>query len=199
MKILNSITKILTLIKVKASKTSANIQNAALRVEAKAKGTMFEKWVISWKTMYLDYKDLLLDIKHDVREEPIKAVCWASLLAALSFCAKHNPNMISYRGSFIGCANELLLVHPSLQKVEAATTINKIRTYFAKDLVRRLNLGIASIIWVDYHNRSCKNSESTCAYLQMYFYEFQHHIIDVGFFDKWWFLSSCMENYDINY
>ncbi|XP_031346567.1 mitochondrial import inner membrane translocase subunit Tim29-like [Photinus pyralis] len=191
--------ELLTSISAKASRTSANMKLLALRVEAKSKGTMFEKWVTFWKSMYLDYKDLVYDIRNDVREEPIKAVCLASLFAAVTYCAKHNPNLVNYRASFVNYANELSLVHPSLQKVEAASTVDRIGKCFARDVVRRLNLGIASVIWIDFHNRTCKNGESTCPYFQMQSYEIKDYIVDVGFLDRWWFLNSCMADYDINY
>ncbi|KAK5640806.1 hypothetical protein RI129_009353 [Pyrocoelia pectoralis] len=192
-------TNIVSNLKSFNAKTFESTKNAALKLEEKSKGTMFENWVRYWKNVFTDYKDVVIDVRKDVREKPLKAACTLTIFGSLTYCVKHNPSLIDYRDTFVKSANELLLVHPDMQNVKTAATVKQIESYFNDHLVRRFNLGVASIIWVDYYSDSCKNSEAISKHLQMSYLDWRYHIIDVGFLNRWWMLSKCMENYDINY
>ncbi|KAB0793655.1 hypothetical protein PPYR_13275 [Photinus pyralis] len=189
---------IITNLKSFNAKTIESTKNAALRLEEKSKGTMFENWIRYWKNVFNDYREVVIDVRKDIREKPIKAVCTLTIIGSLTYCVKHNPNFIDYRDTFVKSANELLLVHPSMQKTQTASTLKQIEGYFNSGVVRRFNFGVASIIWVDYYSASCKNSEAICKHLKMSYFDWRYHIIDIGFLDRWWMLSKCMEDYDIN-
>ncbi|KAK4871945.1 hypothetical protein RN001_016069 [Aquatica leii] len=176
-----------------------NTKNALVRLEVKSKGTRFENLVKYWKTLYMDYKDVAVDIVKESRERPLKTVSILTILSSVFYCAKHNPSLISYRENIISAKNKLLLVHPTTQNVNTALHLKRVENYFNRGCIRRLNLGIVSLIWADYYSDSCSSSQAKCKYLQMKYSDMKDHVIDVGFLDYWWFLSDIMENYDLNY
>lgn len=96
------------------------------------------------------------------------------------------------------CANKLILVHPSCQKPQTAEHLKYIENCFNKNLIRRLNLGIASVIWVDKSSADCNTYESNCSYLGIKSSEIFSRVLDVGFLGIWWNTSKHMIDYDIN-
>lgn len=69
---------------------------------------------------------------------------------------------------------------------------------FNEGIVRRLNLGIVSFMWLDNFDRATAVYKATCPYLKPRFVTFYQRIIDIGFMDRWWFLEEKMNDYDIN-
>lgn len=94
---------------------------------------------------------------------------------------------------------DLILVNPSLQRKQSAEHLHFIQENYNIDQIRRLNLLLFSIIWIDKHGNQCKTYENICDYLKISWMEFKDNIIDIGFLNQWWILSKNMEDYDINY
>ena len=69
---------------------------------------------------------------------------------------------------------------------------------YNEGIIRRLNLGIVSLMWLDNFDSTTAVYKATCPYLKPRFVTFYQRIIDIGFVDKWWFLEQKMKNYDIN-
>lgn len=169
------------------------------RIEENSKGRFYEKWINYWKGVYADYRDVTIDIKKDIKEKPLKALALFAGFSGIYYCVKHNPNERSFRDAYINAANQVLLVHPSCQKKETADHLKNIEIYYNNHLIRRLNCGVASIIWVDNYSNKCNTFEAQCTHLKVQYSKFYDRILDVGFLDNWWLLSNKMIDYDINY
>lgn len=163
----------------------------------KIKGTIVEKWVRYWKQLFLDYKDAAIDLRKDCRERPLKTVGYVSLITAMFICAKTNPDETSYRDSILQASNEVIRVHPSLQRQSSLEHLRLLEKCYSLKYIRRTSFGCFSVIWVDNHSESCKMYECTCDYLQLSYVDFFKRIIDIGFLNKWWLLEKQVEDYDV--
>lgn len=94
---------------------------------------------------------------------------------------------------------DLILVSPTLQRKESAEHLQLIQTHYNYDEIRRMNLLLFSLIWIDNHANQCKTYVNICDYMKLSWLEFKDKIIDVGFLNEWWMLSKNMADYDVNY
>lgn len=69
---------------------------------------------------------------------------------------------------------------------------------YNEGIVRRMNLGIVSLIWLDDYDEMCSLYKAVCPYLKTRYLTFYQRVVDIGFLDKWWILDNKMEDYDVN-
>lgn len=69
---------------------------------------------------------------------------------------------------------------------------------YNEGIVRRLNLGIVSLIWLDDYDKMCSLYKAACPYLKIRYLTFYQRVVDIGFLDKWWILENNMKDYDVN-
>lgn len=165
----------------------------------KIKGTFFEKWVKYWKQLAKDYRDVAISLKQESKEKPLKATGYILGLGVLGYSIKSNPNLKSFRAKYVQCSNDLSLVSSVVANPEAVEHLKYIERCFNANLIRYMNLGILSIIWVDEYSSECNVYETNCSYLQVPYRKLHERIIDVGFLNIWWNISKKMLDYDINY
>lgn len=191
-----SLLKHLQNIRGKFQETSGNAWN---NIDAKVKGTFMENWLKYWKTIFTDYKEVAVDIRKDIKEKPIKALLLATGFTGICYCIKHNPDEINFRDCYLRATNDVLLVDISQQNRETVQHLKNIEKCYNSEVLRRLNCGVFSVIWIDNFSNKCNTFEAQCSYLKVSYSKFLNRIIDVGFLDNWWILKKKMENYDINY
>lgn len=172
---------------------------ALVKLENKVQGTIAEKWLKYWKSVCKDYKDVAVDVYTDITTKPSKAVCLGTTLAALTYCAKHNPNEQDYRDAYLHASNQLLLVHPSLQRKESASHLSFVEKNYNINCIRRFSFIIGSIMWIDRYGPECNVYDAQCTHLQVQYSKIRSRIIDIGFLDTWWILREKMVDFDVNY
>merc|ERR1719483_1747087 len=59
-------------------------------------------------------------------------------------------------------------------------------------LLRRLNLGVCCVMWVDDYDKSLGLFAARCDYLKPGWFDIRHRVIDVGFLGSWWISSKKM-------
>lgn len=96
-------------------------------------------------------------------------------------------------------ANKMLLVHPDSQNKDSLKHLRLVESCYNKHLLRRLNLGIASVMWIDDFSAESDTYETNCSYLQIGYTRIARRIIDFGFLNNWWVLSRRMLDYDVNF
>lgn len=101
--------------------------------------------------------------------------------------------LIFYRAS-----NEILLVSPTQRRPDAVEHLRLLEKCYNANIIRRLSLGVVSVIWVDNYSDMCNTYECTCSYLELSYIDFFKRIIDIGFINKWWLLEKRMEDFDVN-
>lgn len=169
------------------------------KFHSKIKGTFFEKWVKYWKQLARDYTDVALSMKQEAKDKPVKVSFYIVGLGCLYYCNTHNPNLQSFRAKYLESANNLGLINESLVNPASLQHIRYIDDCYNAKLIRHLNLGIASIIWIDNYSNECDIYESNCNYLKVPYSKFMERILDIGFCNIWWITSRKMLDYDVNY
>lgn len=181
------------------SVASQQFQLFNTKFNSKIKGTFVEKWVKYWKQLAKDYTDVALSVRQEAKDKPIKVAGYVTGLGLLYYCNTHNPNLQSFRAKYLECANDIALISENLVNRETLNHIRYIDDCYNAKLIRYLNLGIASIIWVDNYSDECDVYASQCKYLKVPYSTFKDRILDVGFCNIWWIISRKMLDYDINY
>ncbi|XP_012277450.1 mitochondrial import inner membrane translocase subunit Tim29 [Orussus abietinus] len=162
------------------------------------KGTFLERWGKYWRNLYIDYRDVAIDITKDCKDRPIRASIYFSFLGGLYYLSKHNPDEVSFRDAVIQNASKLVQVGEMVRNPASTEHLMWIEQCYNERTIRCLNLGIMSLIWVDNYDKMCALYKATCPYLQPRYITFHQRIIDVGFLDRWWILEDKMKDYDVN-
>ncbi|KAG5871497.1 hypothetical protein JTB14_030834 [Gonioctena quinquepunctata] len=132
-----------------------------------------------------------------MRQKPVKSVTYLTGLGCGAYCMSHNPDLQSFRAKYVQCANELALISTSIANKESLNHLKYIEQCFNASLIRYMNLGVFSIIWVDKFSSECDTYESTVR-IYRYLIKVGRPNIDVGFLNIWWITSRKMLDYDID-
>ncbi|XP_012260310.1 mitochondrial import inner membrane translocase subunit Tim29 [Athalia rosae] len=167
-------------------------------VAGQVKERLLDRWAKYWKNLYIDYKDVALDVVQGCKERPVRAFTYFSLLGSAYYLSKHNPDESSYRVLLLESSNKLMLVGKPIRNPVSVGYIQSIEQCYNEGIIRRFSLGILSFIWLDNYEKECAHYKARCSYLKPQLLGFHHRIIDIGFMDTWWVLEEKMKDFDIN-
>lgn len=120
------------------------------------------------------------------------------VLGSLYYFSQHNPDVGSYRDQLVNDESKIAQVTHPLRNPESENYVTWVEQCYNEGIIRRLNLGIMSFIWLDDYDERSSVYKANCSYLQPRYLTFYQRIIDIGFMDKWWLLEKKMEDYDVN-
>lgn len=93
---------------------------------------------------------------------------------------------------------KLVLLGAPVRNSVAVEHLERLQQYYNEGIIRRLNLGISSLIWIDNYDKDCSSYKAVCSYLKPRYVTSYNRIVDIGFLDKWWVLENKMKDYDVN-
>ncbi|XP_051171405.1 mitochondrial import inner membrane translocase subunit Tim29 [Leptopilina boulardi] len=162
------------------------------------KEKFIQRWGKYWKSLYLDYRDVAIDVGKEFRNKPLKCSSYVAALGSLYFLSQHNPDMSSYRDQLLNNESKLTQVAQHLRNSESENYVTWVEQCYNEGIIRELNLGIISFIWLDNYDENSAVYKAKCSYLKPQYLTFYKRIIDIGFMDKWWLLEDKMHDYDVN-
>lgn len=163
------------------------------------KKSLQQKWKELLKALVNDYKDVFVDCGKYVKEHPLKSGMWFSICASFLTCQSFNPSENNFRARVIEKSNELIFVGKPVRNPEAEEHLKNIESYYNQDQILRLSFGLFSVILRNFKSSRCDLFQENCSYIQPSYLEIvRHHIIDVGFLNKWWIFDRKMIDFDIN-
>lgn len=165
----------------------------------KFKGTIIEKWADYWKNLFIDYRQMVQDLRTDIQDDPIKAMKYTAGIVTLFALYKNNPNEIDFRDELKRINNEVVLVSSDCLNEKAADHLRFLDTCYNQGVIHFQSLGIASIMYTSELSESCDLYKAHCTYVQPTYLSFPSRIVDVGFMGKWWNLHKKTTNYDVNF
>lgn len=174
------------------------IKIRSYEIPVRIKGTFIKRWAKYWHGLYTDYKDVAFDVAKDCRERPARAAMYIILLGGCFYSNRHNPDETLFREQLIQSSIKLIQVGEPIRNPVSVQHIKWLEQCYNEGLIRRLNLGILSLIWLDNYDRDCSLYKAVCPYLKPRYLTFHDRIIDVGFLEKWWLLEKKMKDYDVN-
>lgn len=166
---------------------------------SKIKGTIIEKLITFWQSLFRDYKDVFYESLNDIKGNPKKSIIIFSLLGGVTICWQMNPNDISYRESVIKNSHRVFLLGTAIRNPACVEYLKLIETYYNQGRIQRISLGLCSFIVLNSKSSNTALYRENCEYLQpSYLSMISNNILDVGFLDKWWIMERKMLDYDVN-
>lgn len=176
------------------------IQSKVINFEVpeRYKGTVVEKWMTYWKGVVRDYKDVFVDVGKFMKEKPLRSSIYGGLGGIAVYSFKHNPSESDFIDQLRVHNNKMILVDPICHNPTSSQYSIFIERCYNEGIIRRLNIGIGSFLWLDNYDRAISLYKATCKYTKPELLTWHDRIIDVGLWDKWWKLDDKMIDYDIN-
>lgn len=182
-------------------KTPNNIikYSANVKFPEKFKGTILEKWADYWKNLFIDYRQMLQDLRSDIQDEPMKALKWTAGLATIYLLSKNNPNEIDFKDTLKRKGNEIALVSDDCLNLKSVNHLRFLDTCYNQGVIHYKRLGILSIMYISDLSDSCDLYKAHCSYMKPSYSSWPSRIVDVGFMGRWWNIFIKTTNYDINH
>lgn len=175
-----------------------NSQLRRIQFPEKWKGTIFEKWKDYWQNLFFDYRDVAKDTIKTAKSEPKKSAAILSLFAFSTYCFKTNPDENNYRDTVISYSTQLIMIGPAIRNPGAKKYLEEIETYYNQEILKRVSLGLFSLILKENYNDYIGIYKAHCPYLEVPFYKFYEKIVDIGFMNRWHILEKEMIDCDVN-
>ncbi|CAH2087514.1 unnamed protein product [Euphydryas editha] len=174
-----------------------NVQSK-IKLPEKFKGTIIERWASYWKNLFIDYRQMLQDLRTDIQEDPRKALIWTTGIVTLFALSKNNPNEIDFRDNMKRVTNDVILVSEECRNPESIEYLRFIQRCYNEGVIHYRTLGIVSVMYVSELNDSCDLYKAHCSYLKPSYLSILSRIVDIGFMGKWWNTYIKTTNYDVN-
>lgn len=162
------------------------------------RGTVVERWKQYWESVAKDYYESIVGIGTYARANPIKSSLAAVTASCAYYCASTNPDERCYRSEIIDCANTMLYISPAVRNPSAVQHLEYIEKCYNAGVVKRLNLLLFSVIWIDEFNDDIQAYKANCKYLKPSILFVHQRAVDIGFLNVWWNLKKIMVDYDVN-
>lgn len=162
------------------------------------KGTVVEKWLKYWKGLSIDYRDVFIDACKNIKEKPIRSSIYGGIGASIVYCSKHNPSETDFINDLRLHNANLILVNEVCHNPVSSQYLTFLERCYNEKIVRRLNIGVASLLWLDNFDRAVCLYKAICPHTKIELSKWHQRIIDIGFLDKWWNLEEKMIDYDVN-
>ncbi|VVC32821.1 Mitochondrial import inner membrane translocase subunit Tim29 [Cinara cedri] len=162
------------------------------------RGTFVERWKQYWESVAKDYYESTMGIGTYVKENPIKSSLATVITGCAYYCASTNPDEYSYRSEFIDCTNSMLYVPPTVRNPSTVKQLEYLEKCYNMGIVKRLNLMLFSVMWIDEFNDDIQAYKANCKYLKPSIFSVHKRAIDIGFLNTWWNLEKIMVDYDVN-
>ncbi|XP_076756409.1 mitochondrial import inner membrane translocase subunit Tim29 [Xylocopa sonorina] len=185
-------------LKLTNSVNDAISQTKSGEVAKKAKESFLERWAVYWKNLYADYKEVAVDTAKDCKEHPVRTSIYASLLASCVYLSRHNPSECTFKDHLMQNTMKIMQVGEPIRNPVSEQYVKWLAQCYNEGIVRHMNLGVISLIWLDDYDKMCTLYKAVCPYLQVRYVTFYQRVVDFGFLDKWWVLEKKMKDYDVN-
>lgn len=162
------------------------------------RGAFLQRWGKYWKNLYIDYKESALGAAKDCKEHPIRTSIYFSLLGSCVYLHRHNPDECSFKEHLLQNTMKIMQVGEAIRNPISEQYVQWLGQCYNEGIVRRMNLGVVSLIWLDDYDKMCSSYKASCPYLKTRYLTFYQRVVDIGFLDKWWILENKMEDYDVN-
>jgi len=181
------------------------IQDSASKQPAAAESIQTEvtlsrkQRVIDYLTMVKnDYREALREVTDYGKKKPLKAALLSSLLGFGLYANRTNPDEKSYRENFLLNCHDLSQIGDPVRSDGAEKLHNYVARAYNAGLLRRLDLVVCSLIWVDNQDPAMGVFSAQCQYTQPTWADLRYRIVDVGFLGDWWISSKKMVEYDVD-
>ncbi|XP_014667994.1 PREDICTED: uncharacterized protein C19orf52-like [Priapulus caudatus] len=169
-----------------------------LDVQVLMQNVSFSLAVNYCKVIGEDYASVGRDVIVDSKAQPIKAAFYFSAIGLGVYAIRTNPTRHDFRISLLTSVNDNGLVSDNARNPQAATHVRQLVSCENEGLIRHVDLGLMSLMWVDNYDEACKLYEARCPSLKPRWLTFNTRIVDIGCFGHWFLMERAMKEYDVN-
>ncbi|KAJ7316419.1 hypothetical protein JRQ81_002581 [Phrynocephalus forsythii] len=153
----------------------------------------------SWcQSLLSDYAEACREVAQGAWQRPRRAALYLSLLAGATACSLRSPGERSFEASLLEASGALLLLSPGTRRRASEGHVQRLRQLRNRGQVRFQDLLFFSLVYQAPFDSGADLYQAHCKYLQPRWMDFPGRVLDVGFWGRWWVLSSKMEDADIN-
>jgi hypothetical protein len=179
--------------------TVTSALNKSQGASSAPKMSLKEKMKLFWKSLYTDYKDVLVETVAESKKKRGKTTFYFSSLGAFFFCLFNNPSEQNYWDQVTKLDTEVSFIHKDIRNSYSQKYLHNIRQMQIKGVLRHQSLGVFSVMWNDKENEETGVFYTNCQYIKPRWTEIvRDRIVDVGFVGQWWLLEKNMRDFDIN-
>uniref|UniRef100_UPI00398F253F mitochondrial import inner membrane translocase subunit Tim29 n=1 Tax=Pristiophorus japonicus TaxID=55135 RepID=UPI00398F253F len=162
---------------------------------ARVRGSKTGLWT---QSLLRDYKDACKEIFVGAKNHPGRAGFYCTLLAGGFACGYNNPSDNSFQATLLESSNQLLILSPWVRNGQSDRHVQNLVTIKNQGRLRHRNLLLFTLVYTAPHHPKTSLYNAQCEHLKPRWSDFPSRVLDIGFFGKWWILSSKMRDWDIN-
>ncbi|XP_060070382.1 uncharacterized protein LOC132550349 [Ylistrum balloti] len=170
------------------------------RLPEKWKGGKIEKIANYFNIILNDYHMVYKDTIRDMKDRPLKASVYVSLLATAGALIKTNPTTPkeNYQAHLLEYHNDVGVVGVSVRNPESVNFLQKMFAAHKDYKLKFHNFYLFTLVRIDAGSTGVDLFASKCKQIKPHWKEFHKSIVDVCVFGRWINLEKAMQDYDVN-
>ena len=157
-----------------------------------------ERWSRPLRNAINDYVTVAKDVVKYAKDKPVRFGFTVTGGAGCILMWRRNPDMDDYMSEVIEYSNEISQCSPATRSFEAQKYLERLLLSDSQHSLQYINLGLCSIVMERPVYKYCYNYSEVCPHLQSRWSTFRQRFVDIGFWNKWWFLQQNMIDFDVN-
>ncbi len=162
------------------------------------KSSRLTRWTQPLRNAIDDYMQVAKDTRESVKSHPYRFTIMCLIGGALTAMWLKNPDHHSYTEEVLCYSNEISQCSEHTRNKEAHRYVSDVINKQCTGLLCHINLGVLSVVITTPSYKECYIYPQRCSYLQPKWNDYWTRIVDIGFWNQWWFLKKQMTNFDIN-
>uniref|UniRef100_A0A0N5BSX6 Peroxisomal membrane protein n=1 Tax=Strongyloides papillosus TaxID=174720 RepID=A0A0N5BSX6_STREA len=146
-----------------------------------------------------DYKGSLEDAIADSKAKPHKALALVSFSSFAVYAFVTNPSVRDFRNTMAQKRIKMAMIPPSIHNPVTVNAINEREQLWIQNRLRFIDCFLFTLVVRTTYDSTLRSSESQDSNLRdWYFNEIFKNIVDIGAFNRFFYLEKAMEDCDIN-
>ena len=147
--------------------------------------------------IFSDYSETIKNVNKYWIERPYQFSFASSCVLILSILTFKCPDQESYFCSITECTNDISLLPPGLRSKKSEKEIYRLKSSLDESMIRSISLGPCRVAYMDKKPLKTQLFSLTSNFLMPSSFTFYDRILDVGFWNKWWYITSVMVDFDV--
>ena len=141
---------------------------------------------------------MLEEAVQDMRQRPVRSAVLLGAAASVGYVGHHNPSGAEFESCMVEASNELLMLSDAIRSPAADSHLRRLIEAQNAGCLRRLNLGVCSLMWCDNYDAGVDVYAARCRAIGVRWRDIPSRVVDVGVLGRWLWLERAMVDYDIN-
>ncbi|XP_063441201.1 mitochondrial import inner membrane translocase subunit Tim29-like [Mytilus trossulus] len=167
-------------------------------VPTKLKGGKLERIGNYLFNIFKDYRAVFDETIQDIKNRPVKASFYGSLLATSIVMLKTNPSEQNFQSEILECSNSISMVGELIRNPQSDNHVTTLMTAMKDNTMKVRNLKFFTVVSMREYPIHSGLFEANCTYAKPHWTKWHKSIVDIGIFGRWVYLNKAMKDYDVN-